>query len=158
MSLTPEVLAVELGKRAAGRSVVDAMCGCGGNAIGFARAGCSVTSLEIDARRLEMARHNARIYGVDIDFRQGNAAALIGQIEADILFVDPPWGADWNRHRTGADDLIGLTTVSGKGAFEETWIKVPPSFDVGEIGGSAEAWFGEAEGDRRRVKFVIVRA
>ena len=63
-SLTPEALALALGREAAGAVVFDACCGCGGNAIGFARAGCRVVAVDTDAGRLALARHNAAIYGV----------------------------------------------------------------------------------------------
>ena len=42
-SLTPEALAMDLARRWAGKRVIDATCGVGGNAIAFARAGCEVT-------------------------------------------------------------------------------------------------------------------
>ena len=41
--------------------------------------------------------------------------------------------------------------------FPRTWIKVPPSFDVGDIPNARpEAFFGTGEGDRQRVKFVLL--
>ena len=46
----------------AGRSVVDACCGSGGNALGFARAGSPVTAIELAPERLAEAQHNARVY------------------------------------------------------------------------------------------------
>ena len=44
--------------------MIDAGCGAGGNAIGFARGGARVTAIEQDVQRLAMARHNAEVYGV----------------------------------------------------------------------------------------------
>ena len=43
-------------------SVADLFCGCGGNAIAFARRGISVKAVDTNAARLQMAQHNARIY------------------------------------------------------------------------------------------------
>ena len=46
-------------------SVVDACCGSGGNTLGFARAGCSVTAIDLEPERIDAeARHNAQLYGV----------------------------------------------------------------------------------------------
>ncbi|MDD9968887.1 MAG: methyltransferase domain-containing protein, partial [Myxococcales bacterium] len=98
-SLTPEALALEMAGLAGQCSVCDAMCGLGGNAIAFARAGCEVTAIELDAARLARARHNARVYGVleRIRFIHGDARSLLGDMDAALLFLDPPWGVKWNR-------------------------------------------------------------
>lgn len=157
--LTPEALALALGRRYAGQRVVDATCGAGGNAIGFARAGCAVVAVDSDAARLADARHNARVYGVEarIRFVHGRAERL--GLHGDVLFVDPPWGADWDRARVTADDLPGLRELLVLAPrFPVTLVKVPPSFDPASLDAPAraEAWFGEAAGDRRRVKFLIV--
>lgn len=160
-SLTPEALALALGERAAGRVVVDAGCGAGGNSIGFARAGSRVVAIERDATRLAAARHNARLYGVEarIDFRQGDAVALLPKLAGDLLFVDPPWGAEWSRLGTALDDLPALGPLLAASArFPEVWAKLPPSFDVtGLPNARPEGWYGMAKGDERRVKFLLLR-
>lgn len=162
-SLTPEALALQIGRRYRDRSVVDAGCGVGGNAIGFARAGCQVLAIEQSAERLQMARHNARLYGVDdaIRFVHGDALAIVPEQGADVLFVDPPWGVDWNRSQTGARDLPLLADLlrffRGSERYERLVAKVPPSFDPTSVeAATPSAVFGEAAGDRRRVKFVLI--
>jgi len=162
-SLTPEALALSLGQRAAARGagrVLDAAAGAGGNAIGFARAGLSVTAIERDAGRLECARHNARVYGVAerIDFVHGDARVLVPEIEADLLFVDPPWGEGYDKQRVEPTALPLLAELCTLASSERPlWAKVPPSFAV-ETWPDArpEAFFGVGEGDRRRVKFLIL--
>ncbi len=164
VSLTPEALALELGRRFAGRSVVDATCGAGGNSIGFARAGCRVVAIERDAGRLADARHNARIYGVEreITFVRGDALEVV-QSRADpeaVLFLDPPWGVDWPRGGMGTADLPLLDGALGAGierGYHTFVVKLPPSFRVGElVDGRPEAVYGLAAGDLRRVKFLLV--
>lgn len=165
VSLTPEALAQEIGTRAAARwpggLVVDAGCGAGGNTIGFARAGLRVVAIERDASRLADARHNARVYGVEDRVRwvRGDAHEEARRIEADLVFLDPPWGVDWPRLGCGLGDLPVLAAwVADPPRAAEVWIKVPPSFDVAQVpGATPEAWFGRAEGDRRRVKFLLLR-
>ena len=161
VSLTPEALALALGERAAGRTVVDAGCGAGGNTIGFARAGAHVVAIERDAARLADARHNARVYGVADRVRwvHGALEDVLPTLSADILFVDPPWGVDWSRTCTPLAALPALAhAMTLRERFGELWAKVPPSFDVRELDGArAEAWYGTAAGDRRRVKFLVVR-
>ncbi|MCO4744716.1 MAG: methyltransferase domain-containing protein [Proteobacteria bacterium] len=154
-SLTPEVLALRLGKRAEGH-VLDLSCGIGGNAIGFARAGCRVTAVDLDGTRLAMAKHNAKLYGVAdrVTFVQADARTV--EVDADLAFIDPPWGGDYNKTRTTLEDLPLLADVLDRGR-RPLWAKVPPSFDARTVDASAEAWFGEAAGDRHRVKFTLLR-
>jgi hypothetical protein len=158
MSLTPEVLAMDLARHVGARSVVDACCGAGGNAIAFARAGSAVTAIELDPERARMAEHNARIYGVPVRVLVGDARALLPTLDADVVFVDPPWGADWNRARTDLDDLPLLRElVLPLERFPTAIAKVPPSFDPAALPGfTPRAVFGEAPGDRQRVKFILL--
>ena len=91
--------------------VLDAMCGCGGNAIAFARQpGCAhVVAVDLDPGRVEFARHNAAIYGVagKISFVVGDVLHLLAGWERqrvgsagsgstlplpDVVFCSPPWG------------------------------------------------------------------
>lgn len=162
-SLTPEELALRLGRRLAPGSVLDACCGAGGNTIGFARAGCEVTAIELHPGRLAMARHNARLYGVEqkIHFLVGDGLELVSNSTADHLYVDPPWG-DWNRQRCVLDDfplLRGIIDCWGaENRYGKLWAKLPSSFDPTSIpGASPEAVFGTKGGDRNRIKYLLLQ-
>jgi predicted O-methyltransferase YrrM len=159
-SLTPEVLALQMGERAKGLRVIDACCGAGGNAIGFARAGCTVRAIELDAERLGTAKHNAALYGVAdrIEFIAGDATEIVPQLQADLLFVDPPWGAQYNPTRMTLDELAPLPALVQRATqVPELWAKVPPSFDPATLPGcSVQAYFGVGAGDNRRVKFLLL--
>ncbi len=162
-SLTPEQLALALGKRANGVHVVDAGCGAGGNSIGFARAGCRVTAIEADPKRAADARHNTRCYDVDqaVEVLTGEVEALLPTIstdpQRDILFVDPPWGRGYNRERVALTDFPLLATcLAARHQFAEIWAKLPPSTDVHACEAAVEAVFGHAPGDARRVKFLLL--
>lgn len=164
VSLTPEALAFALGRPLAGRVVVDATCGAGGNTVGFARAGAQVVAIEQDAARLALARHNAGIYGVAdrIRFVHADALRQVPSLSADVLFIDPPWGVDWDRARTGLASVPLLAALlpmaRATGAYGAVWAKVPPSFNPSEWPEAAvEAWFGTESGDARRVKFLVLR-
>ncbi|KAI8322875.1 S-adenosyl-L-methionine-dependent methyltransferase, partial [Martensiomyces pterosporus] len=106
-SVTPEAIAESTAERIAqlhnskkgerdyGRlCVVDAFCGVGGNTIKFAEWCEHVIAIEIDPARLEKARHNARVYGVDdrIEFILGDFYQLAPHLKADVVFMSPPWG------------------------------------------------------------------
>lgn len=163
VSLTPEALALDVGRRAldaGARTVLDAGCGAGGNAIGFARAGLKVTAIERDARRLADAQHNARVYGVEdrIRFLVGDAAALAPRHMADLLYCDPPWGVSWARDGMGVDALPPLADMLAVGErFALQLYKLPPSFRVSEVPDARPtAVYGLAAGDQRRVKFLVL--
>ncbi len=160
-SLTPEALALTLGRRAGGLRVIDACAGAGGNAIGFARAGCSVVAIEIDPNRLSMARHNANLYGIAdrIEFITGDARTIIPKQQADLLFIDPPWGERYNKERVTLSDLRPCEDLlECSSHIPEKWLKVPPSFDPSALRTyHVEAVFGVAGGDERRVKFLLLK-
>jgi SAM-dependent methyltransferase len=162
-SLTPERLALRMGrlaKEAGYRTVVDAGCGAGGNTLGFARAGLRVVAVDQDPAKVALLRKNLAWLGVTGVETLVGRWPEVGATKADLLFLDPPWGPDWDRACTSAADfpLVGLARER-RGAFGAVWAKVPPSFDPSSWPeASPEAVFGEAEGDRQRVKFVWLRA
>lgn len=78
-------------------TVLDAFCGIGGNAIGFARLGRRVIACDLDLGRLGLAAHNARLYRVAERIRlvHRDCAEVLadpGRWPAiDGIFMDPPW-------------------------------------------------------------------
>ncbi|KAJ2078930.1 Trimethylguanosine synthase [Coemansia sp. RSA 988] len=108
-SVTPEIVAedtalriAQLYNRGQGSTsydyghlcVVDAFCGVGGNTIKFASWCEHVIAIDIDPGRLKMAQHNAKIYGVAdrIEFVLGDFYQLAPMLQADVVFLSPPWG------------------------------------------------------------------
>lgn len=159
ISLTPEALAMNVAKLVSGARVLDAGCGVGGNAIAFARQGCRVIAVDRDRSRLLLAKHNASVYGVakNIDFVEADAEEIAATADADVLFVDPPWGSEWNRERTGLEDFPLAAALSAHHRFARLLLKLPPSFDPSGLPGTeATAYFGEAAGDFHRIKFVLI--
>lgn len=108
-SVTPEIIARHIAEEAHAIAltnkttttaegptvIVDAFCGVGGNTIQFAKYFDRVIAIDLDAGRLEMARHNAAIYGVEdrIEFIHGDVFTVLpGLPKPDVLFMSPPWG------------------------------------------------------------------
>lgn len=54
----------------------------------------SVIAIDIDPKKIEMARHNAAVYGVEdrIEFIVGDFLVLAASLKADVVFLSPPWG------------------------------------------------------------------
>ncbi|XP_057803960.1 uncharacterized protein LOC131019435 isoform X2 [Salvia miltiorrhiza] len=94
-SVTPEEIAARQARRFAGAGVViDAFAGVGGNAIQFAKVCHHVVAIEIDPKKVALAFHNAKIYGVQdqIDFIVGDFFQLAPFLKGDVVFLSPPWG------------------------------------------------------------------
>ena len=77
-------------------TVIDAFAGVGGNAIAFARhprVG-RVIAVECDGVRMEMARHNAEVYGVGdkVEWVEGRWEEVRARLMGDVVFLAPPWG------------------------------------------------------------------
>lgn len=139
-SAKPEAIALQIGKRLRGEVALDAFCGVGGSAIGLARAGKRVIAVDTDARRIEMARHNAAIYGVAerIEFVVGDCRERMRLGGFDCVFLDPPWGGpdyyklpsfgwkDFSPH--GAELLTAAFAVTPQVA-----ISVPKNFEWREF-------------------------
>lgn len=73
---------------------MDGFCGAGGNSIQFAFTCRRVIAIDIDPKKIEMARNNAKVYGVahKIEFIVGDFFELAPTLKADVLFLSPPWG------------------------------------------------------------------
>lgn len=89
-----ERAAIDIAEHLTGSRVLDAFCGIGGVSIGLARAGKQVIAVDNNAARLEMARNNARVYGVAdrITFVQDEAEKALATSKVDAVYLDPPWG------------------------------------------------------------------
>ncbi|KAL9191551.1 hypothetical protein ACHAXT_001257 [Thalassiosira profunda] len=78
--------------------ILDSFCGCGGNAIAFAKLPASTVSLvvciDIDREKLRNAAHNASIYRIPpnrIVFVEANSVAVMERCYRDgQLIMDPP--------------------------------------------------------------------
>ncbi|XP_063707011.1 trimethylguanosine synthase [Culicoides brevitarsis] len=93
-SVTPEKVAIHTAERIKCDIIVDAFCGCGGNSIQFAMTCKKVIAIDIDPKKIEMAKHNATVYGVadKIEFIIGDFLTLASSLKADNVFLSPPWG------------------------------------------------------------------
>ncbi|XP_046472415.1 trimethylguanosine synthase isoform X1 [Neodiprion pinetum] len=93
-SVTPEKIAQHIAERCRCDTIIDAFCGAGGNAIQFALTCERVIAIDIDPVKIQLARHNAIIYGVEkrIEFIVGDYLQLAPKLFADVVFLSPPWG------------------------------------------------------------------
>ncbi|XP_034946685.1 uncharacterized protein Tgs1 [Chelonus insularis] len=108
-SVTPEKIAAHIAERCRCDTIIDAFCGAGGNTIQFAMTCERVIAIDIDEKKIELARNNARVYGVEdrIEFIVGNFLQLADKLVGDVVYLSPPWGGPSYAHV----DVFNLNTI-----------------------------------------------
>ncbi len=140
VSVTPEKIALKQASRIKVESIVDGLGGVGGNLIAFAKTFNKVYFIENDPVRFNMAKNNAKIYGVEdkITFICGNFFEEIKKIKSDTVFLDPSWGGanyrnlekfKLNDFNPNCDEILNL--LNNK--FKTIVLKIPLNFDLNEI-------------------------
>lgn len=168
-TMIPEKWALTVANEASGPNVLDVCSGLGSMSIAFARTGKSVTAIEIEADRVEMARHNARLYGVAdrIEFRTQDItlpetlAALPRNI--DTLWIDPPWGKTVNDYRERPIVRLGdlalgdtdLRDIASKIDCREVLFRIPRNFDIGIFAKVDCPKFKFAASDKQPIWFYL---
>jgi predicted RNA methylase len=96
-------------------TVLDLFCGAGGNAIQFALHSLQVVTFDIMRRSVDMAKENARIYGVAdrIDFVVGDAVQCINSVSADIIYLSPPWGGPSYQNQVSHLHSLCVSNING---------------------------------------------
>uniref|UniRef100_M4BGE9 Trimethylguanosine synthase n=1 Tax=Hyaloperonospora arabidopsidis (strain Emoy2) TaxID=559515 RepID=M4BGE9_HYAAE len=118
-SVTPQAIAEHIAMRLSCDVVLDPFAGCGGNVIQLAMTCKQVIAIDIDPVKIRMAKHNAAIYGVadKIEWIVGDSIDLLPSLQADVVFLSPPWGGvDYNRTCFSLDDML-VKGVSGLDLF-----------------------------------------
>lgn len=82
----------------------------------------TVIAIDIDPKKIEMARHNATIYGVQdkIEFIVGSYFDLVDGLKADVVFLSPPWGGPEYMRNEIYDLEESLQPVAASKLMEET--------------------------------------
>ncbi|VVC37393.1 Hypothetical protein CINCED_3A004234 [Cinara cedri] len=95
-SVCPEVLAKHIANRCKFPNgvAVDPFCGAGGNVIQLAASCRKVIAMDIDPKKLKLARHNAGIYQCQnkIVFQEGDFFGGTTVQMANVVVTSPPWG------------------------------------------------------------------
>ena len=155
LSATGEALARDFVRGLEGR-VLDGTCGIGSLAIAAAQEPGVEGVLAVDTHpgRLEMAGHNARIYGVELELRRGSVLDVLWEPH-DALILDPPWGGrDYDRAGMGVADLDFPLAEVLERTRAPVRLKLPRSFRVEQLPGGP--WRFRAAVDGRGVlKFLV---
>jgi SAM-dependent methyltransferase len=112
-----------------GARVLDVACGTGVVAITAARAGAIVTGLDLTPELLEVARENARIGGMTIDWREGDVEQLPFDDGAFDVVTSQFGHMFAPRPEVALAEMLRVLKPGGTIAFS-TW---PPEMFVGRI-------------------------
>ncbi len=153
---TPEVV----GRYRAGRLkcsvLADISCGIGGQAVCFAEECNRVYGVDIDGERLECARRNAGVYGVDnITFIEGDALSpqVVEQVaDADVIFSDPARPAEEDVRQT--DSLrpgIPMVMEAYRDVTDSFAFEAPPQMPPERIDFNCEREYLGVDGQLNRL-------
>jgi len=122
-SVTPEAIAQHIAERCRCGVIIDAFCGVGGNAIQFAQTCNHVIAIDIDPEKIQLAKHNAKIYGVEdrIEFICGDMLQVVSQMpfgQADVVFLSPPWGGPEYLQQSEVFDIKNQIPIDGYKVFD----------------------------------------
>ncbi len=166
-SVKPEKVALEIASRLAGENVLDGFTGVGGSAIAFARADSRrrVITVDTDCSQLEMAKHNAHVYGVEnqIQFLNADICTVLRNpsVTYDRIYLDPPWGGPGY----SAANTFNLSMFEPNGSLLlklcldkrcSFALTVPKNFDFTDLSGFPAPYAVEKNELRGRLLFYTV--
>ncbi|KAK9237587.1 RNA cap guanine-N2 methyltransferase-domain-containing protein [Lipomyces kononenkoae] len=158
-SVTPEIIAKNIADHIYNSCrpsvVLDAFCGAGGNTIQFALLVDKVIAIEKDPVTLRCARHNAEIYGVadKIEFIEGDFFELAPKMEADVVFLSPPWGGPqylfqevFDLHAMEPYDLTTIVSAS-RPISPHIAVYLPRNSNIEQLGEPLKEYDGQDDDD-----------
>lgn len=113
----------------AGTRVLDVACGTGVVSVTAARLGARVTGLDLTPELLAVARDNARIARVEVDFHEGDVEALPFERDAFDIVVSQYGHIFAPRPDVATAEMLRVLRRGGTIAFS-TW---PPELFVGRL-------------------------
>lgn len=128
-TVMPAAKLVKFAEVAGGQRVLDVGCGTGVVAITAARRGAKVSGLDLTPDLVGLARHNASVAGVDVDFSEGDVEAL-PYPDASFDVVLSQFGHIFApRPAVALREMLRVLKAGGRIAFS-TW---PPEHFTGQM-------------------------
>ena len=119
-----------------GQSILDVGCGIGSDSLAFAQAGFSVTGMDIDPVRIAIAKHNAQVLGLYINFE---VADVRGGIPSgfDTLFYDPARRDENGRRIHHVEAYQPPLSLIKQWDVSQIMVKLSPGVDKSQLDGYA---------------------
>lgn len=117
--------------------ITDTNGGLGGLTIAAALKGCKVNSVEITEEHSKIIKHNAGVYGLDVNVINADYLKVMNTLSQDVIISDPPWGGtDYYKqpclklkfNDTNVVDIINQ--LHKKKAFKVFAMVAPYNFDI----------------------------
>jgi len=129
------------------QSVLDVCCSIGSDALAFAEVGHSVLGLDIDPVRIEVARYNASVVGLDVKFTIADVTQSIPD-NYNLIFYDPARRTSEGNRIFNVEQYIPPVSLIHQFRAEEIAVKLSPAVDLSQLssyGGQVE--FISVDGD-----------
>lgn len=142
--------------------LIDACCGIGADALAFAHSGMDVIGLDMDAVRVEIARHNAAILGLKAQFEVADIRD--GLPDGDVAFFDPARRDELGNRIFNVEMYQPPLSTIRSWEHKQVVVKLSPGVDLAQLANydgcvefisvngdlkEAVLWQGEAYGGRR---------
>jgi hypothetical protein len=157
---TPEDVAKYRAARLKCSTIADISCGIGGQTIYFAKECDMVYAVEIDAKKIDYARKNCKLLGIDnVEFICGDALSpeVIRQLpELDIVFSDPARPASEDMRDIGSlrpaipEVISSYSSIASDFAFE-----APPQLTPDRIPFECEKEYVSLDGKINRLNLYF---
>jgi hypothetical protein len=159
---TPEPIARYRAQRLRCKTLADISCGIGGQTIFFAQQCEFVYAVEIDPKKIDFAKQNCEIYGLEnVKFICGDALSpeVIEQIPAvDVVFSDPFRPAEEaQRHVSSLEPGIPNVLFAYRKKTENFAFEAPPQMSPERIPFDCEKEYISLDGQLNRLTLYFGR-
>jgi SAM-dependent methyltransferase len=124
----------------ASQSVLDVCCSIGSDALAFAQVGHSVLGLDIDPIRIELARHNATLMNLDVQFDVADVTQSVPD-NFDLIFFDPARRTSDGKRIFNIEQYIPPVSLIHQFQAKEIAVKLSPAVDLTQL----ESYGGQVE-------------
>lgn len=157
---TPWPVAAYRARKLKCSSLADISCGIGGQTVYFARECEVVYAIEINSAKLELARKNCKLFGIDnVEFICGDALSenVIEQIPAvDVIFSDPARpAAEEQRDIFNLTPHIPEVLAAYSGKTNNFAFEVPPQLPPERIPFDCELEYLSLDGELNRLNLYF---
>ncbi len=112
-------------------SLIDAGCGIGADSLSLASSGSSVIGIDLDAVRVEIARFNASVLGVNATFQVGDVCSSLP--DADAVFFDPARRDELGRRIFDVEQYLPPLHSINAWPHTQVIVKLSPGVDLAQL-------------------------
>lgn len=158
---TPDFIASYRAKRLKCSVIVDLCSGIGSQSIAFARECKKVYSIEVDPRKVEYAKRNAALFGIEnIEFICGDVldTKVISQLakaKVDVIFCDPERLPSEAERKIENITIVSSILEKYTKICSNMGIEVPPQISPDKIDYECEKEYLSVDGDLNRLNLYF---